>query len=746
MQLRIASLSTAVLPVVLFFASSASGGDSDGCCMSGVRLNELRVAHPGLPQNNEYVELTAQPGASLDCMFYIVLGPGGVVEELVGLSGSVVGPSGYFLIAQPGFDPSTFPGMPTPDLVTPLNLIDNGNRTHLLVCDCAGLPGIDEDVDLDSDDDGVLDCVCPLWDCVVDCIALVQTPGAPPVYCPIRRGPTPAGNAPSHVYRCSIPGSATRPWRIGVPPLPPTGVDSPGQANPACVTGPIFAGLLHEPLGQAELALVDDTLVVSALGNTPGNGVAIDLGSADALCLFHELAGLLTDPDCGTPNAGSITVRAFDLDSQPALVATYSCVGPGQLGLEVSFGPGSAMFDVILRLGGNEVASAKGLVPQPGGGPPIVIEWQDILGNQCEIRSDLIHLPDDVPGDVGWTGTTGTPQQAEIVGTNIAPVLADEIIVRPTIPKAPPGISRVEVTASGFGPLVITGEALRAFGNPHEAAGESLMLGASGQDGYGIEFRAIDPQSAGPVGTLIEHPYGPTDVPGVEIIGIIVKPEHVGQFFDDFEWWIQPRIVGIGGGGDEMALGSLKISGARGGTEFAADFTPLGATELLWQGFNKGELVGTVPAPGPMATLFVPGTPFDLFIYKIQIVTTGSLKYLYIRKCYLFNFVVPIFGGFVDEIGVCVALPPVYVPQNFVMRLGLSGTNFEGFRLVEEAPILAKVNLCPADLDGDGQVGGADLGELLANWSMPGPSDLDGSGATDGGDLGALLADWGDCP
>ena len=45
-----------------------------------------------------------------------------------------------------------------------------------------------------------------------------------------------------------------------------------------------------------------------------------------------------------------------------------------------------------------------------------------------------------------------------------------------------------------------------------------------------------------------------------------------------------------------------------------------------------------------------------------------------------------------------------------------------------------------ADLDGDGEVNGADLGLLLAGWNQPGPTDLDGDGTTNGADLGLLLA------
>lgn len=47
------------------------------------------------------------------------------------------------------------------------------------------------------------------------------------------------------------------------------------------------------------------------------------------------------------------------------------------------------------------------------------------------------------------------------------------------------------------------------------------------------------------------------------------------------------------------------------------------------------------------------------------------------------------------------------------------------------------------DLNGDGIVDGADLGELLAQWGGPGSADLNGDGTVDGADLGMLLAAWG---
>lgn len=48
-----------------------------------------------------------------------------------------------------------------------------------------------------------------------------------------------------------------------------------------------------------------------------------------------------------------------------------------------------------------------------------------------------------------------------------------------------------------------------------------------------------------------------------------------------------------------------------------------------------------------------------------------------------------------------------------------------------------------ADLDGDGCVGGSDLGVLFTNWGTDGVGDLDGDGTVGSADLGTLLAAWG---
>ena len=53
---------------------------------------------------------------------------------------------------------------------------------------------------------------------------------------------------------------------------------------------------------------------------------------------------------------------------------------------------------------------------------------------------------------------------------------------------------------------------------------------------------------------------------------------------------------------------------------------------------------------------------------------------------------------------------------------------------------------CPGDLDGDGFVGGADLGALLAAWGTHIAGDLTHDDVIDGADLAIMLSSWGGCP
>ena len=82
--------------------------------------------------------------------------------------------------------------------------------------------------------------------------------------------------------------------------------------------------------------------------------------------------------------------------------------------------------------------------------------------------------------------------------------------------------------------------------------------------------------------------------------------------------------------------------------------------------------------------------------------------------------------------------------EAYLLRIGSmdgstgSGQIYIGCTPVEDPP-------CPADLDGDGVIGGADIALLLGSWSTA-EGDLDGDGTTGGSDLATVLGSWGPCP
>jgi len=93
-----------------------------------------------------------------------------------------------------------------------------------------------------------------------------------------------------------------------------------------------------------------------------------------------------------------------------------------------------------------------------------------------------------------------------------------------------------------------------------------------------------------------------------------------------------------------------------------------------------------------------------------------------------------------------VAPPPKYTPP---LRLSLTATRVlnstSGFSNCYEVTG-GKGTPCPADLNNDGQVGGADLAIVLGQWLTTGPGDINGDGIVNGADIALILGSWGPCP
>ncbi|MCA9285809.1 MAG: CHRD domain-containing protein [Phycisphaerales bacterium] len=200
-----------------------------------VLINEIRIDQPST-DDDEYFELVAEPGTSLDGLTYLVIGDGaggsGTIEAVIDLTGQTVPASGFFVAAEATFT------LGTPDLVTNLNFENSDNVTHLLV---SGFTGADGD-DLDTDDDCTLD-IEP-WDTVLDIVSLVEELRSPPTGTECYYGP-PVGPddtfVPGHIYRCTPDGT----WTIGPFDIA-VGDDTPGAANVACAVPPVCIGDLND--------------------------------------------------------------------------------------------------------------------------------------------------------------------------------------------------------------------------------------------------------------------------------------------------------------------------------------------------------------------------------------------------------------------------------------------------------------------------------------------------------------------
>lgn len=182
-----------------------------------VAINEIRTDQPSTDVD-EYFELFAPGGTSLNNYTYVVIGDGsggsGMIETAVSLSGQTVPADGYFVAAE-----STYT-LGNADFTTSMTFENNDNVTHLLVTGFTGATN----QDLDANDDGTLDTTP--WATIEDCVALVETVGSgDQVYCSTQVGPN-GTFAPGHVYLASN-GTG---WQIG-------GFTSGNDDTPGAVNG-----------------------------------------------------------------------------------------------------------------------------------------------------------------------------------------------------------------------------------------------------------------------------------------------------------------------------------------------------------------------------------------------------------------------------------------------------------------------------------------------------------------------------
>ncbi|MHC5005992.1 MAG: hypothetical protein ACYTGF_01385 [Planctomycetota bacterium] len=94
--------------------------------------------------------------------------------------------------------------------------------------------------------------------------------------------------------------------------------------------------------------------------------------------------------------------------------------------------------------------------------------------------------------------------------------------------------------------------------------------------------------------------------------------------------------------------------------------------------------------------------------------------------------------------------PPIIA--SFGFRLNFTLTSFDVASITSVFTTTGALGTCAGDIDGDGVVGIADLGDMIAAWGPcpggpePCPSDLDGNGQVGITDFLELLSLWGPCP
>ncbi len=234
------------------FADVSSTSDTPGvanpvCSTSTVvvQLNEVRIDQQGT-DNDEFAELSGQPGADLSSLTYIVIGDGstttksGVIECVIPLTGQTMPASGLFLITSKVTGQDGIAFGKTGDLQSTAMVFENSDTvTHLIVRSFTGTLA----QDLDTNDDGDLEFTP--WSSVVEGLAVCKETAIPPVtsewaYTPVMEsGASVPRTLPDTIYagtmfyRCSPQGA----WKMGFFDPVAAGsanLDSPGAANPEC--------------------------------------------------------------------------------------------------------------------------------------------------------------------------------------------------------------------------------------------------------------------------------------------------------------------------------------------------------------------------------------------------------------------------------------------------------------------------------------------------------------------------------
>ncbi len=754
--------------------------DGGGGGPAAAILSEFRLDQPGA-DNDEYIELAGNPGASLDGVFFISIGDGdggsGVAECVIDLTGYSIGASGFFVMAEDSFS------LGTPDLVfldSELNLENGDNVTYLLVRDCTAV----RNDDLDADDDGVLDSPLP-WSEELDSLAIIETFGSGElVYSDTTIGPN-GSFVPAHGYRCT-PEAV---WTIGSFD-PAEGLDTPGADNLPCPT-------------------------VQCGGDEPRNCFEArpEPGCSDGSCC--ELVAAL-DPACAT--------EEWDAD----------CVSTAQqVCLSTNAQPDVALSEIRMKEAGaddNEYFELSGAPGTSLDGVSLLVIGSVGADNDGSIET-AVNLSGYTIGASGYfvaaeeTFTLGTPDA--IVNLDFNDTFNKTLLLVYNFVGTVKGDLDADNDCSlDSQPWDGTMDALGWVGGqdtncvyatttagpdgnftPGHAYLCDVATGTWGLGTFSVDdaARADTPGAANPADCDTTDCEGAIaqglDAVGIDIIQTFV-PECCAAWdaaCDDFVARnltfaaaapatvevVELRLDQIGNDNDEY----IELSTAPG--QSLSGYSVLiigdGAT-------GSGQVETRIPLIDATAdengllliadaATFTLGTPSYDFAFDIEnsdnitcIVVYGfagdqlapdldaeddgvldSTPWVESTSCIAVLETDPAIEG--DQVYCDTRIGPdgTFVPGHIYFDCGLDAWAIGAFDPpgTDDTPgalnpgCSAGEDPCPGDFNGDGLVNGADFGGLLAAWGAcpaPCPEDLNGDGQVGGADVGLLLAVWGACP
>lgn len=341
-----------------------------------------------------------------------------------------------------------------------------------------------------------------------------------------------------------------------------------GLAAEAPAAGPegfLAFGLRHVPLGEARLALDEQgNLVVSGLGKSAEDGLAIELGEADRW--YADWLDL--DPADRLPDGSSLTLsfegRVDGAPDRPLGSLIVEDIGD-TLEISADFAPlGATTYTIEVRNGGEHGTL---VYREEGHRGPVAqrIQWP-FSGHVGSLPGGGIAV------DFDWRGFKDKHSVTIVGGPT---VVGDYLCIAPEDATARAGTaSRAILRTREIPSLTLIGESLGAFGLSHYALGEVELTAERDR------LTVHNPSGRGGVETEIEDGAG-WDARWAQINGRTL-PEGAS---------LGTAATGTVDGVPGSPIGSTRAVVREGTVELHTSFAPLGARTLRYDFLRHGKLV-----------------------------------------------------------------------------------------------------------------------------------------------------------